>query len=129
MHRTHLVERRTSSFRVRWRVAATVALIASVYAGAACAEQSARPAPPDVRARTAGGASPALPVFYGDAQTPLPPGIARTAVERRSQNDGVVGSAGFLCGRDPIADGQGAAAMTGYDPHGRFIGAKLSFSF
>jgi hypothetical protein len=52
-------------------------------------------------------------------------GLARTSVDRRL-DDGVTGSLGFLCGIEP---GFAGNAITGSDPHGRFLGAKLSFGF
>jgi hypothetical protein len=61
------------------------------------------------------------------APTPLPRGIARTAVEH--QADGVTGAAGLLCGIQPGADTSGAAMARGYDPDGKFVGAKLALRF
>ena len=54
-------------------------------------------------------------------------GIARTSVERRT--DEATAALGFLCGIQPGEGRTGAAAARGYDPHGRFLGAKLSFAF
>ena len=61
------------------------------------------------------------------APTPLPRGVARTAVEH--QADGVTGAAGLLCGIQPGADTSGAAMARGYDPDGKFVGAKLALRF
>jgi len=58
-----------------------------------------------------------------------PTGIARTSVERRLTSDGLIGSAGFLCGMQPGATSHGAMAARGVDPNGRFLGAKLRFGF
>ena len=55
-------------------------------------------------------------------------GIARTAIDRRLDDD-VMGALGFLCGIQPGADRNGAAAARGVDPSGRFVGAKLSLAF
>jgi hypothetical protein len=56
--------------------------------------------------------------------------MAPTAVDHRFAGEtGLVGSAGFLCGRHPGTDNNGAATALGYDPNGRFLGAKLSFAF
>jgi hypothetical protein len=56
--------------------------------------------------------------------------FARTAVDRRfSRRDDVTGSIGFLCGLQPGHTEAGGAAAYGEDPHGRFLGAKLSFAF
>ena len=56
--------------------------------------------------------------------------FARTAVDHRfSRRDDVTGSIGFLCGLQPGHTEAGGAAAYGADPHGRFLGAKLSFAF
>ena len=54
--------------------------------------------------------------------------FARTAVDHRfAGKSAVSGSFGFLCGLQP---GHGdAGSAYGVDPHGRFVGAKLSFAF
>lgn len=54
-------------------------------------------------------------------------GIARTAVERRS--DDATAALGFLCGIQEGAGRTGAAAARGSDPMGRFLGAKFSLAF
>lgn len=54
-------------------------------------------------------------------------GVARTAVETRAGTGAL--AAGFLCGLKESADLSGAAQARGSDPHGRFLGAKLSFAF
>jgi hypothetical protein len=61
--------------------------------------------------------------------SPLPPGIARTSLDRRVGDDGAVGSFGYLCGLNPGQKMTGAAGAAGYDPMGKFLGAKLSFAF
>ena len=73
-------------------------------------------------------AAPGLPVLYSRAPTPLPPGIARTSVERRVAGDGVL-SSGVLCGIQPSADTSGASRARGFDPDGKFVGAKMAFRF
>lgn len=56
--------------------------------------------------------------------------FARTAVDHRfSRRDDITGSIGFLCGLQPGHTEAGGAAAYGADPHGRFLGAKLSFAF
>ncbi len=55
------------------------------------------------------------------------PGVARTSVDHRF--GGLVGSAGFLCGLQSGQEDSLAARSGGYDPHGRFLGAKLSLPF
>lgn len=64
---------------------------------------------------------------YANARPPLPRGVARTAIEGR---DGAVsGGVGVLCGIQPSADTSGVGTARGYDNDGRFVGAKLGFSF
>lgn len=70
-----------------------------------------------------------VPVRYANAPTPLPRGIARTSVEGRLAGDGPVASAGVLCGLKPSADDSGMGTARGYDNEGRFVGAKLAFTF
>jgi hypothetical protein len=72
-------------------------------------------------------AGPGLPLLYSRAPTPLPAGVARTSVERHASD--LTGSAGLLCGLQPSADTGGAARARGYDPDGKFIGAKLALRF
>ena len=56
--------------------------------------------------------------------------FAKTAIDHRfSRSDDVTGSLGFLCGLLPGHAAAGGAAAFGQDPHGRFVGAKLSFAF
>lgn len=64
---------------------------------------------------------------YANAPAPLPRGVARTAIERRA--GGVSGGIGVLCGIQPSADTSGVGTARGYDNDGRFVGAKLGFSF
>jgi hypothetical protein len=61
--------------------------------------------------------------------SPLPAGIARTSIDHRFEDDAAVGSVGYLCGRVPGQKMSGAAGAAGYDPMGKFLGAKLSFAF
>jgi hypothetical protein len=64
---------------------------------------------------------------YANARTPLPRGVARTAIERKE--GGISGGVGVLCGIQPSADTSGIGTARGYDNDGRFVGAKLGFSF
>jgi hypothetical protein len=61
--------------------------------------------------------------------SPLPTGIARTSIDHRFEDDEAVGSFGYLCGLNPGQKMTGAAGAAGYDPMGKFLGAKLSFAF
>lgn len=77
------------------------------------------------------GAPPRAPVAavtYAEAPAALPPGIAKTSLDHAFDKR-ATGSVGFLCGLDERADAKGAMAAYGSDPHGRFVGAKLSLSF
>jgi hypothetical protein len=68
-----------------------------------------------------------LPAADAEAYALKRAGLARTAVERRA--DDVTAALGFLCGLKDSADRSGAATARGVDPHGRFLGAKLSLRF
>jgi hypothetical protein len=111
-------------------LAAAVAMTIAVSAQA----QTSSPAPSMSQAlRQAlgvSGQSSTLPMSYAGAETPLTPGVGRTAVDHSfGKGGGVTGSAGFLCGRGAGPDNNGAATAYGYDPEGRFVGAKLSIAF
>jgi hypothetical protein len=71
--------------------------------------------------------APGLPVLYSRAPTPLPPGVARTSIEGKA-GEAMLG-AGLLCGLQPNADESGAGRARGYDPDGKFVGAKVGFRF
>ena len=110
----------------------TLALAAAfVLAGAAQAEVAPPAAAPRLSlapAKPLDLSAPGLPVFYSRAPAPLPPGVARTSVEGKVAGDALLG-AGLLCGLKPSADDSGAGRARGYDPDGKFVGAKLAFSF
>jgi hypothetical protein len=66
---------------------------------------------------------------FSDAESEaLRTGVAKTAVDQRI-SEGLSGSLGFLCGLHPSVGDNGASAMRGVDPEGRFLGAKLSLAF
>jgi hypothetical protein len=65
--------------------------------------------------------------FKGPAQSPLPPGIARTSIERRFDAR-TEGAFGYLCGRKPDEQTYGAAGARGVDHDGRFLGVKLKMT-
>ncbi|WP_091737892.1 hypothetical protein [Phenylobacterium immobile] len=52
-------------------------------------------------------------------------GIARTAIDQKI-SDGLTGSLGFMCGN---ARAYAPNSPLGYDPAGRFVGAKLGLAF
>ena len=108
-----------------------LSLAVSALAGAACAE------PVRLQSRVesvqpvldVSGARPML-VLRNTAPAALrAAGIARTSVDHRFAADGVEGSFGFLCGLQAGQSDHGAAAANGYDPQGRFLGAKVKLSF
>ncbi len=103
-----------------------------VFASAAHAEARPPAYPPVARTPNLSmplNLKPAGPIElrYAQAPAPLPRGVARTAIERRE--GGVSGGIGVLCGIQPSADTSGVGAARGYDNDGRFVGAKLGFSF
>ena len=112
---------------------------ATLLAGAAQAQTALKPYPTPVRAPMMSLSRDAamhiskpdvsLPVRYASAPAQLPRGIAKTSVESRIAGDGPVASAGVLCGLKPNADYSGMGTARGYDLDGRFVGAKLAFTF
>lgn len=75
---------------------------------------------------------PAAPVAvtlnkaYAEAYALRTAGVAKTAVSQTE--DDITGALGFLCGLQPGQKMSGPAAARGYDPNGRFLGAKLSIA-
>ncbi len=116
---------------LRPAVLALVAAFALAGAAQAQAEVAAPVAAPRLSlapAKPLDLTAPGLPVLYSRAPAPLPPGVARTSVEGKVAGDALLG-AGLLCGLKPNADDSGAGRARGYDPDGKFVGAKLAFSF
>jgi hypothetical protein len=72
--------------------------------------------------------SPERPAAVAPARSDAPREFPKTAIEHRFGHDAVTGSAGFLCGLQPKAMTDGAAAAYGVDPHGRFLGVKLTMT-
>ena len=106
-----------------------LALTAAFAFGGVAQAEALRPAPrlSLAPAKPLDLTAPGLPVLYSRAPTPLPPGVARTSVEGKA-GDAMLG-AGLLCGLKPNADDSSAGRARGYDPDGKFVGAKLAFSF
>jgi hypothetical protein len=71
----------------------------------------------------------ALPYAQANAAALVGLDLPKTAIEHSFSRTGLTGSAGFLCGRHASPDNNGAATERGYDPQGRFVGAKLSLAF
>ena len=120
----------------RTRLLVLTTLASALFGGAANAETPLAPfqvqaGPPAISlAQRPFALTPpraALPLGYSPAPTPLPRGVARTAVEHQSSD--VTAGAGLLCGIQPSADTSGAAMARGYDPDGKFVGAKLALRF
>ena len=87
------------------------------------------PKPAISRPGDAPNATVTLAAPYAEAYAMRVAGIAKTSVDSRLAKDNdVTGSLGFLCGLQPGAQRSGAAAARGYDPNGRFLGAKLSIA-
>jgi hypothetical protein len=112
-------------------------LAVAANAGAASAQVAAKPADILAQAILAAPPHPAANRSAFDLSrpqasryaSPLPAGIARTSIDHRFEDDGAVGSVGYLCGLQPGEKMHGAAGASGYDPMGKFLGAKLSFAF
>ena len=108
-------------------LAACASLLLLVPAGAAQAQDPA-PGPQSAPAPTLDLSRMRSPFALTDQQAAmLRAGIAKTAVDHRFA-DQLTGSLGFLCGLHGETY-QGAAAMRGSDPDGRFLGGKLSLAF
>jgi hypothetical protein len=93
----------------------------------------AQAATPDLTALNAAVLPPARSV-PGDAPLAAPRAYERitmmkTAVARRLAPDGLTGSLGLLCGRQPNRDISGGAGAFDKDAEGKFVGAQLSRAF
>lgn len=108
--------------------AAAVALLA----GAAEAQTLSLPAPTETlqsKAPDATALNAAVSARFSEAGALKGVGVARTSVDRSFGGDRASGAFGFLCGRPESLDERAAASPYGSDPHGRFLGAKLSLAF
>ncbi len=109
----------------------TLGLSLAALAGAAHAG-TAPPADPLRAAAFRASPAPAPAGLYLAKSTPTPTGadaLPKRAIDLRFAPQDVTGSVGFLCGREPGQGHTGSASAFGYDPHGRFLGAKLSRAF
>jgi len=98
---------------------ALTAATSALLAGAAQAEVASPPAAKAIK--------PAVAETYADrTSTSYAP---KTSVDHRFPLERLTGSAGFLCDRAPGHNEQGGMSAYGYDPHGRFVGARLSLAF
>ena len=55
--------------------------------------------------------------------------MMKIAIAQRLTSDGLTGSLGLLCGRQPNRDISGGAGAFDKDPEGKFVGAQLSRTF
>jgi hypothetical protein len=126
---------------------ALIGLAAALAAGAAQAQtldlsrpQLARAPAPALAVTLPGAPARAVPDLANPldpvARPVLQPGamesavFAKTAIDHRfAGKSDVSGSMGFLCGLQPGHNERGGEAAYGVDPHGRFLGAKLSIAF
>jgi hypothetical protein len=69
------------------------------------------------------------PVTLQPRDADLAAAVMPVAVDRQFASKDVTGALGFLCGREPGHNDTGSASAFGSDPHGRFLGAKLSLAF
>jgi hypothetical protein len=56
-------------------------------------------------------------------------GLAQTSIDAKVGDNGAVSSFGFLCGLYPGQNLGGVHEARGYDPQGKFMGAKLALPF
>ena len=126
---------------IRPKAISAFAMFLAAAAGGACAQTTAqssvslRPYAVDAAVSTPlesiDASASRSPINFTDdeARALRAAGVVRTSVDHRFARDAVTGSFGFLCGLPPNASDGGATAVRGYDPQGRFLGAKLSFAF
>jgi hypothetical protein len=100
-------------------------LMTSLLLGLILAASAAHAASDPLRAAVFRSEPPAPVAIVAPADPPRVFGMPRTAIEGRFGRDGLTGQAGFLCGLQPKAGSEGAAAAYGVDPNGRFVGVKL----
>lgn len=111
------------------RLGLVLAAAGVMAASAAAAETPLRLSVPTSARAPAAPVTVAARLPYEGRQVSLPPGIVRTAVERRFSAETLVGSAGFLCGLQDHPVHDGSAGAYGSDPDGRFLGASLRLRF
>jgi hypothetical protein len=109
------------------RLPAVALFAALALAGGARAET---PAPQLATPLPADAAQALKSAVFAEAAVGKGVGLSRVAVEHRFDGKAqATGSLGFLCGRPDSLDARAAASPLGSDPHGRFLGARLSFAF
>ena len=101
----------------------------SALAAAAHAQTAPAPHPLQSPIPAAAALNAAVSARFGEAGAQKGVGLARTSVDRSFDHDRGSGALGFLCGRPDSLDERAASSAYGSDPHGRFLGAKLSLAF
>ena len=96
---------------------------ATALAGAAQAE------PLQSKAPDATSLNAAVSARFSDAGAQKAQAMARTSVDHQFDAKAASGAFGFLCGRPDSLDERAASSAYGSDPHGRFLGARLSLAF
>lgn len=113
------------------RLIALAAAIASLADAAHGQPLSLIPAQPPLQSKVsdASALNAAVSARFSEAAALKGAGVARTSVDRSFDHDRASGAFGFLCGRPDSLDERASASPYGSDPHGRFLGAKLSLAF
>ena len=105
---------------------AAIALLAgSAHAEALNLTPAPQSAPPKLDLTIRASADPA----YAKMLEMRRQGLVQTSVEARVGDGGATSAFGFLCGLYPGQNLGGVYAARGYDPQGKFMGAKLALPF
>jgi hypothetical protein len=96
---------------------------ASMLSGAAHAQPLQSSAP------EAATLNAAVSARFGEAGAQKAQAMARTSLDHQFDAKAASGAFGFLCGRPESLDNRAASSPYGSDPHGRFLGARLSLAF
>jgi hypothetical protein len=103
--------------------ASCVALASAAHAQTAPATPLQSPIP------QADALNAAVSTRFAEAGAEKAQGMARTSLDHRFAAKDASGAFGFLCGRPDSLDDRAASSAFGSDPHGRFLGARLSLAF
>lgn len=112
---------------IRFALAAVLALTAAGSARAGPADIAVLNAAVLPAARSTPADLPGAIRPAGRAYQPIT--MLKTAVAQRLTPDGLTGSLGLLCGRQPNRDISGGAGAFDQDREGKFLGAQLSRTF
>jgi hypothetical protein len=113
------------------RTLVLAAALAALAAGAHAQTFTLVPAQPAQQSKVADATAlnAAVSSRFSEAGALKGVGVARTSVDHRFEGKDASGAFGFLCGRPDSLDERAAAGAYGSDPHGRFLGARLSLAF